>query len=107
MALPSMDPSTTVISQYWRVSGRDCRGPVLCRVTRRLYSGQTCGKILPVYDHHDGREDRFGSLLSSILFRLVAPPLQLGVVGPYRIRGTWFPSCLPLVGTGRIQILGP
>jgi hypothetical protein len=35
---------------------------------------------------------------------LVVPPLQSVVVGPYLFRGAWFPSHLPLEGTGLIQI---
>jgi hypothetical protein len=36
----------------------------------------------------------------------VAPPLQLGVVGPYLVRGVWFTSHLPLEGTDRIYNFG-
>jgi hypothetical protein len=36
-------------------------------------------------------------------FRLVAPSLQLGEVGPCLVQGTWFPSCLLLEGTGSCQ----
>jgi hypothetical protein len=36
------------------------------------------------------------------LFRLVGSPLQPGVVAPYLVQGAWFPSHLPLEGTGRI-----
>jgi hypothetical protein len=38
-------------------------------------------------------------LLGLVLFRLVAPPLQLGVVGPYLVWSIWFPSRLLLEGT--------
>jgi hypothetical protein len=34
-----------------------------------------------------------------VLFSLVAPPLQPGVVGAYPVYGTWFPSRLLLEGT--------
>jgi hypothetical protein len=34
----------------------------------------------------------------------VVPPLQSGMVGSYLVRGAWFPSHLPLDGTGRIHI---
>jgi hypothetical protein len=47
----------------------------------RVYSGQIGGEILSVYGYHDGREDRYESFLSLIPFRLVAPPLQPGVLG--------------------------
>jgi hypothetical protein len=40
-------------------------------------------------------------------FKLVAPPLQLGVVEPYLVWGAWFPSHVSLEGIGSIQILGP
>jgi hypothetical protein len=40
-------------------------------------------------------------------FRLVTSLLQPGVLGLYPVRGVWFPSCLPLEGTGRIQNFGP
>jgi hypothetical protein len=33
---------------------------------------------------------------------LEVPPLQPRVVGPYPIRGAWFPSHLPLEGTSHI-----
>jgi hypothetical protein len=33
-------------------------------------------------------------------FKLAAPPLQPGAVGPYPVRGTWFPNSLPLEGIG-------
>jgi hypothetical protein len=54
-------------------------------------------------------EEECGHVLLSglALFRLVAPPLQLGVVGPHLVWGVWFPSRLLLEGTGRIQNLGP
>jgi hypothetical protein len=34
------------------------------------------------------------------LIRLVVPPLQLAVVGPYLVWGAWLPSHLPLEGAG-------
>jgi hypothetical protein len=48
-----------------------------------------------------------GKILTLVLFRLVGPPLQPGVVGPYLVRGVWFPSRLLLKEIGRIQNLGP
>jgi hypothetical protein len=47
-----------------------------------------------------------GLLLGLVLFRLVAPPLRLGVVGIYLVWGVWFPSHLPLDETDRIQNYG-
>jgi hypothetical protein len=32
-------------------------------------------------------------------FKLVGPPLQPAVVGPYEVHGSWLPSHLPLEGT--------
>jgi hypothetical protein len=48
------------------------------------------------------REDRYRSVMSLVLFRLAASPIQAGVVGPYLIWGTWFPSHFLLEGTGCI-----
>jgi hypothetical protein len=39
-------------------------------------------------------------------FRLVAPPLQPVVVGPYLVQDVWFPSRLPLEGISHIQMYG-
>jgi hypothetical protein len=50
---------------------------------------------------------RHGSFLGLLLFRLVAPPLQPRVVGPYLVRGLWFPDLFPLEGTDHIQNFGP
>jgi hypothetical protein len=80
------------------------RGPG--QVIRKIYSGLVGGKILVVCGDRDGREGRYESFPDLIRFRLVAPPLQSGVVGPYLVQGTWFPSHLPLEGTCRIQIFG-
>jgi hypothetical protein len=77
------------------------RGPkcVASRITTRRYSGQIGGKILHAHDHRDGRKGQCGLLLGLVLFRLVVPPFQLRVVGPYLVRGVWFPSHLALKGT--------
>jgi hypothetical protein len=48
-----------------------------------------------------------GLLLGLIRFKLVVPPLQSGVVGPYLVRGVWFTSHLLLVETGHNQIFEP
>jgi hypothetical protein len=53
------------------------------------------------------KKHKYGLLQGLVLFRLVAPPLQPGVVGLYPVWGVWFPSHLPLEGTGRIQNFGP
>jgi hypothetical protein len=74
------------------------------QVTRRIYSGWVGGKILTDRKYCDEREDQYRLFLGLILFKLVVPSLQPGVVGPYLVRGTWFPSRLPLEGTDHIQI---
>jgi hypothetical protein len=38
---------------------------------------------------------------------MLVPPLQPRVVGPYPLRGVWFPSHLPLEGTDGIKNFGP
>jgi hypothetical protein len=57
------------------------------RVTRRSYSGQVSGKILLARGYRDGRENRYRSGSGLVLFRLMVPPLQLEVMGPYLVRG--------------------
>jgi hypothetical protein len=39
-------------------------------------------------------------------FWVGGPPLSAGVVGPYLVRGVWFPNRLLLEGTGHIQNFG-
>jgi hypothetical protein len=41
-----------------------------------------------------------GLLLGLVLFRLVVPPFQPGVVGPYPVQSVWFPSHLPFAARG-------
>jgi hypothetical protein len=48
---------------------------VLDRVTRRVYSGQRGGEIMSVCVYRNEMEDWYGSFMSLIPFRLVAPPL--------------------------------
>jgi hypothetical protein len=91
-----------------KAPGCSRRGPGVCRAGRmRIYSGQIGGEIPPISRYRDGREDWYELILGLFLFRLVAPPLQPGVVGLYLVRGAWFPSHLSLEGIGRIQIFGP
>jgi hypothetical protein len=40
----------------------------------RIYSGQTCGEILPAHGYRDRGNDWCGLLLSLVLFRLMAHP---------------------------------
>jgi hypothetical protein len=63
----------------------------------RIYIGQTVGEILPVCGYRD-----MNLFLGLVHFRLVAPPLQPGVVGPHLVRGAWFSNRLSLEGTGHI-----
>jgi hypothetical protein len=67
----------------------------------------TGGKILSAHDYHKEGKRWCGLLSGLVLFRFVAPHLQLGVVGPYLIQGVCFPSRLPLDGIDRIQNFGP
>jgi hypothetical protein len=62
-----------------------------CMPTTIVNEGNRWHGLLPGLDH----------------FRLVTPPLQPGVVGPYLVRGVWFSNRLSLEGTGHIQIYGP
>jgi hypothetical protein len=57
---------------------------------------------MSVRAYRDGREDQYRLFMGLILFRLVTPPLQSGVVGPQLVYDAWFPSRLPLEGTERI-----
>jgi hypothetical protein len=59
-----------------------------------IYSGQTCGEILPVHDYRDGGEYWYGSFPGLVLFRLVALPLQPGVVG--QCMPVWYGVLSPL-----------
>jgi hypothetical protein len=54
----------------------------------RSYSGLTDGEILLTRGHRDESKDRNGSGPDLVLFRLVVPPLQSGVVGPYPVWDT-------------------
>jgi hypothetical protein len=67
-------------------------------------TGLTGGKFFPTHGFQGGGKCCCGSLLGLVIFRFVVPPLQLGVIGPYLIWGTWFSNRLPLEGTDRIQI---
>jgi hypothetical protein len=65
----------------------------------RSYNEWTGDEITFICGYRGEREDRNGFGLGLVLFRLVAPPLQPGVVEPYPVRGAWFHSRLPLEGT--------
>jgi hypothetical protein len=81
-----------------------CCGKPLDVFDRRL--GQTSGEIIHVRSYRRVEKWRRDLLLRLVLFGLVAPPLQPGVVGPYPVHGVWFSSRLPLEGTNRIQNFG-
>jgi nitrate reductase NapE component len=60
--------------------------------------GQIGGKILPAHIYHN-EEERWHELLTClVLFRSIAPPLSLGVVGTYPVHSVWFPNSLLLEG---------
>jgi hypothetical protein len=88
MAMLPEDPTPAALSGTGKTPGHDCWGPgcMPSRVTRSSYSAQMGGEILFVHSYRDGREDRYGSGMGLVLFRLVIPPLQLGGVGPYLAR---------------------
>jgi hypothetical protein len=49
------------------------------------WDSQTGGEILPTHTHCRVEKHKRGLLLGLVLFRLVAPPLQPGVVGLYPV----------------------
>jgi hypothetical protein len=90
-------PTPVALTQYWKPSGATTGSSGVCWAGgMRIYSGQTGGEILPVRGYHGGREDWYGLFPGLVLFRLVAPPLQQGVLGPYLVWGAWFLSRLLL-----------
>jgi hypothetical protein len=78
-----------------------CQGPecVSSRGLRITLAGLIGGRILPAHGYQNGGSDWCELLLDRVVFRLVVPPLYLGVLEPYLIRGKWFPSHLPLERT--------
>jgi hypothetical protein len=63
---------------------------------------QIGSKILAAHVYRNEEKWLCGLFLSLVLFKLVAPPPHPGVVGPYPVRGVWFPGHLLLEGTGHI-----
>jgi hypothetical protein len=81
-------------------------------VGAHLGSGREAGQadsweILPAHVYHNEEERLYRLLMGSVLFRLVAHPLQPRVVGPYPVWVVWFPSRLLLEETDHIQNFGP
>jgi hypothetical protein len=68
---------------------------------------QTCGEILSTHVYRKAKKWWCRLPPNLVLFRLVAPPLQIEVVGPYLVCGVWFPSHLPLERASRIQNFEP
>jgi hypothetical protein len=104
----SRGPDSSDAYPVLKAPGRGCWGTE--RVSSwgiRIYIRQTGDEILPGRGYCNGREDYYRLFLGLVLFTLVAPPLQLGVVRPYLVWGAWFPSRLPLEGTSRIPIFMP
>jgi hypothetical protein len=66
------------------------------------WDGQTGGEMLPARAHRKVVKCKNGLLSGLVLFRLVAHPLQPGVLGLYSVRDVWFPSHLLLEGTSHI-----
>jgi hypothetical protein len=86
------DPSTNRAYLVLKVLGQIARTPrpILGRGGR--WNGQTDGKILPATTIiNEGKRWR-GLLTGLVLFRLVAPPLQPGVVGRYLAQVVWCPA---------------
>jgi hypothetical protein len=80
--------------------------PIISRILGRnqwptvpevFYLDQQTGlEILHARVYHNEGKRRYGFLLGLVLCRLVDPPLQLGVVGPYLVWGVWLPNPLLL-----------
>jgi hypothetical protein len=81
------DPASVVLTRYWKPPGTS-----LARGMR--WSGLTSCEILAARDYRDRGMYWCGLLSGFVLFRLVVSPLHPGVVGPYPVRGAWFPNHL-------------
>jgi hypothetical protein len=62
-------------------------------------TGLIGGDILLTLGYQNGGKNQFGLLSGLVLLRLVVPPLQPGLAGPYPVWGSWFPRRLQLEGT--------
>jgi hypothetical protein len=80
-AAASRDPGTDRAYLLLKALGQGnlMAGPVLGQGGRQ--NGQTGGEVLPAHIYHTEEKRRCGSLLILVPFRLVATPLEPGVVG--------------------------
>jgi hypothetical protein len=72
---PDSDGACLVLKASGRVLGRGV-----------TWSRLTCGEILLAHDYRDRGTYWCRLLMCLVLFRLVVPPLQPGVVGPYPLQ---------------------
>jgi hypothetical protein len=102
-AATSRGPERAMLIHCGKLSGTLDRGPrSLPRVDERGGRGkQVANSCLPALIV-GWRCDGHGSFPGLVLFRLVAPPLQPGVVGTSPGTGVCFPSHLPLEKTDHI-----
>jgi hypothetical protein len=99
-------PGLVVLIHCWKPPSVHDRRPESCLGRGGRRDGQTGDKIQFVCAYHRVEKWRHGFPPGLILFRLAAPPLQTGVVGPYLVWGIRFPSRLLLEGNSRIQNYG-
>jgi hypothetical protein len=102
MQPPPEAPTLVELIRFSKPPGEENRCPGPSRVGEGGEPGRLVVKSCPPMTIINEGKRWSGLLPGLVLFRLVAPPLQLGVMGPYPIRGVWFPSHLLLEGTGRI-----
>jgi hypothetical protein len=102
MSLLPKDPAPGALARCWRTPERGCQRPghMLSRGLRIKWTELIGNEILPTHGCQDGGKGLVRIAPGSSFFRLVVSPLQSGVVGPYPVRGMWFPSLLPLERTG-------
>jgi hypothetical protein len=103
-------PETSVSIEpihYWKPLGGAIGRPGPSRGGEGSGPGRQVAKsCLPMTYRNKGKR-WCGLLPSLVLFKLVGPPLQSGVVGSYLVQGVWFSSHLLLEGTCCIQNFGP
>jgi hypothetical protein len=96
----SRDPSTDKAYLVLRAVGWYGWEPRLCLGLGERRNGLRGGKILPAYVYHNRGMHWRELVLGLVLFKLVAPPFQSGMVESYPVHDVWFPSHLLLVETG-------